>query len=102
MKHFKKNGSRFNALGPHLRDVYLRLYWQNSGLVRKYERKIKPKKKYEVPPLKSNSLEDQLNHHLEFRESDDELIDYFINGGEVDNDTEWNPNRILIWSNQFL
>ena len=62
--------------------MYLRLYWQNSGLVRKYDHKIKPQKKYEVPPLKSNSLDDQLSHHFEFQNCDDELIDYFINGGE--------------------
>ena len=88
MKHYKKHGSRFTGLGPHLEDVYLRLFWQNSGLVRKYDRKIKPKKKYGVPPPKSNSLDDQLSHHIDLNNSDDELIDYFINGGEVITDNE--------------
>ena len=85
LKHYKKHGSRFTALGPHLRDVYLKLYWQNSGLVRKYEKKSKSKK---VSPLQSNSLDDQLSHHIELEKSDDQLIDYFINGGEVDDSNE--------------
>jgi hypothetical protein len=84
VKSHKKSLSRFTGLGPHLTDVYLRLYWQNSGLVRKYEKKSKSKK---APPLNSNNLDDQLNHHLALC-GDDELIDYFINGGEVDSDDE--------------
>jgi hypothetical protein len=88
VKHNKRHLSRFNGLGPHLTDVWNRLYWQNSGLIRKYERKIKKTKKYQVPPLKSNSLDDLLTHHIELKYSDDQLIDYFINGGEADSDIE--------------
>ena len=90
MKFFKKCGSRFSSLGSHLTDVYHNLYWQNSGLIRKYEKKKKPGKNC-VPPLESNSLDDQLSHHIAFGadQTDDELIDYFINGGEVESDHEW-------------
>ena len=77
--------SRFNALEPHLTDVYNRLFWQNNGLVRKFDRKKKSVKKHKIPPLKSNSLEDQLSHHISLK-CDDTLIDYFINGGEVESD----------------
>ena len=67
-------------------DIYNRLYWQNSGLVRKYFPEKIPTKK--ITPLKSNSLDDQLNHHMNLRNTDDEIIDYFINGGEVESDDE--------------
>ena len=86
VKQFKKQLSRFTALGSHLTDVYHRLYWQNSGHVRKYDKKSKTDSK--CPPLQSNSLDDQLTHHIALK-NDDELIDYFINGGEVENDYEW-------------
>ena len=73
-------------MGPHLEDVYKRLFWQNSPLIRKYERKTKSKKN-KIAPLKSNSLDDQLSHHIALK-TDDQLIDYFINGGEVDIDID--------------
>ena len=73
-------------MGPHLRDVYKGLFWQNSPLIRKYERKTKSKKN-KIAPLKSNSLDDQLSHHIALK-TDDQLIDYFINGGQVDSDDE--------------
>ena len=73
-------------MGPHLKDVYKRLFWQNSPLIRKYERKTKSKKN-KTAPLKSNSLDDQLSHHIAL-ETDDQLIDYFINGGEVDSESD--------------
>ena len=38
---FKKDLSRFTDSHSLLTDIYNRLYWRNSGLVRKYE----PKKK---------------------------------------------------------
>ena len=83
--------SRFTGLGPHLRDVYKRLYWQNSPLIRKhflkYEKKTKSDKN-KLAPLQSNSLDDQLSHHIALQKSDDQLIDYFINGGEVEMNSE--------------
>ena len=85
VKHCKKQLSRFTALGPHLTDVYNRLYWQNSGHVRKYDKKSKNEKNDKCPTLQSNSLDDQLSHHIALK-TDDQLIDYFINGGEVEND----------------
>ena len=85
VKRLKKQGSRFTALGSHLTDVYNGLYWQNSGLVRKYDKESKTVKK--CPTLESNSLDDQLTHHIALK-TDDQLIDYFINGGEVDSDSE--------------
>ena len=89
MKRFKKQLSRFTGLGPHLTDVYHRLYWQNSGHVRKYDKKCKTDKtENKHPTLKSNSLDDQLTHHIALK-TDDQLIDYFINGGEVENEDEW-------------
>ena len=86
LKRFKKYLSRFTGLGPHLKDVYKRLFWQNSPLIRKYERKTKSKKN-KIAPLKSNSLDDQLSHHIALK-TDDQLIDYFINGGQADSDNE--------------
>ena len=86
MKFSKRHLSRFTNLCSHLTDIYHRLYWQNSGLVRKYFPEKKPTEKNS--PLKSNSLDDQLNHHRNFRNTDDEIIDYFINGGEVESDDE--------------
>ena len=85
VKRCKKQLSRFTGLGPHLTDVYNRLYWQNSGLVRKYDKETKTVKK--CPTLVSNSLDDQLTHHIALK-TDDQLIDYFINGGEVENECE--------------
>ena len=87
LKRFKKYLSRFTGLGPHLKDVYKRLFWQNSPLIRKYERKTKSKKNKKISPLKSNSLDDQLSHHIALK-TDDQLVDYFINGGEVESDSE--------------
>ena len=88
VKRCKKQLSRFTALGPHLTDVYHRLYWQNSGHVRKYDKKSKTDKTdKKCPPLQSNSLDDQLSHHIALK-TDDQLIDYFINGGEVENDDD--------------
>ena len=84
VKQAKKQLSRFTALGPHLTDVYHRLYWQNSGHVRKYDKKSKTDTKCPTT-LQSNSLDDQLTHHIALK-TDDQLIDYFINGGEVEND----------------
>ena len=86
LKRFKKQLSRFTGLGPHLTDVYKRLFWQNSPLIRKYERKTKSKKN-KIAPLKSNSLDDQLSHHIALK-TDDQLIDYFINGCNVDSDSD--------------
>jgi hypothetical protein len=51
LKKFKKQLSRFTGLGPHLIDVYKRLFWQNSPLIRKYERKTKPKKNKIAPDI---------------------------------------------------
>ena len=82
-------------MGPHLEDVYKRLFWQNSPLIRKYERKTKSKKN-KIAPLKSNSLDDQLSHHIALK-TDDQLIDYFINGGEVED--EWINNCPIFFCN---
>ena len=68
-----------------LNDIYYRLYWNNSGLVRKYEPNTTPKKGHIV--LKSNSLIDQLQLQIDLETIDNELINYFIYGGEVEN--EW-------------
>ena len=82
-------------MGPHLRDVYKRLFWQNSPLIRKYERKTKSKKN-KIAPLKSNNLDDQLSHHIALK-TDDQLVDYFINGGEVED--EWINNCPIFFCN---
>ena len=90
MKKFKKDLSRFTDSHSLLTDIYNRLYWRNSGLVRKYEPKKKIKKRID---LKSNSLQDQLQHHIDLETDDDKLINFFIKGGktdviQIDSDTE--------------
>ena len=79
-KKFKKYLSKFTALGPHLRDIYSRLYWMNSGIVRKFDPKTKKKKDKET--LKSNSLLNQLSLHNDLETLDDQLCHYFIQGGQ--------------------
>ena len=82
MKKFKRDLSCFTDLPSMLRDIYTWLYFESSPIVRS---QIPPKnlvKKYKIV-LKNNSLDGQLTHQVNLRNIDNELIDYFINGGEI-------------------
>ena len=68
-----------------LRDIYYRLYWNNHGLVRKYEPQSTIPKKGRIT-LKSNSLIDQLQLHNDLETLDNQIINYFIHGGELTNE----------------
>ena len=83
MKKFKRDLSRFTDLSSMLHDIYSRMYFESSPEVRS---QIPPKnsvKKHKIF-LKSNSLDDQLSHTINMKNIDDELVDYFIHGGEIE------------------
>ena len=83
MKKFKRDLSRFTELSVMLTDIFSRMYFENSPIVRSQIPGKKSVKKYKII-LKSNSLDDQLSHQINLKNIDNELVDYFIHGGEIE------------------
>ena len=82
MKKFKRDLSRFTELSVMLTDIYSRMYFETSPVVRSQIPTKNSVKKYKII-LKSNSLDDQLSHQINLKNIDNELVDYFIHGGEI-------------------